>query len=88
MHERLCDTKVRNHRQTRRQEDILRLHIAMNEPLLVRIRERATNLPRNADRFWNRKRTVLREAGPQRFTGHKWHHIIEEPIDFTGLMEW
>ncbi len=56
--ERACDAKVRNLRvAVARQQNVLRLHVAMHEPVLVRVRETVGDFERELDRAPHRQRS-------------------------------
>ena len=71
------------HRTVRRDLDIRRLEISMDDPLLVRRFERLADLPRDRQRLVERHRSA-RDAIGERLT---FDQFEDERVDFTAVLE-
>ena len=81
------DAEVRDARVCALEEDVLRLDVAVNDPELVRIRERIGNLARDADGVVDGELLLAVEACAQRLACHERHYIVEEPVGTAGVEE-
>jgi hypothetical protein len=74
------DAEVGHQRRPVLQEDVLRLDVAVDHALAVRVVERGRDLPGEPERFLHRKLPVAHEPGAERLAGHERHDVIEETI--------
>jgi hypothetical protein len=69
------------------QQDVLRLDIAVDHPVLVGILERAGHVGRDAHRVLHAELRLAVELRPQRLAVDERHHIIEETVGGAGIEE-
>ena len=74
---RVCDAEVGDQRDAVGEEDVLRLDVAVDETVLMRVAQRARDLAGEPQRFIQRQLPFACEAGAQRFPFDVGHHIEE-----------
>ena len=74
------DPEVGHHRLPMLKEDVLRLQVAMDDAVLMRIVERARNRDGDAYRLVNGELTLAVEPVPQRLALDVRHHIVQESV--------
>ena len=62
------------------QQDVLRLHVTMDDPVPVRILQSIRDRSGDAHGVGNRELRLALEPRMQRFTGHHRHHEVELPV--------
>ena len=67
------------------QENVLRLDVAVHDPLVVRVREGIGDLAGDPEGVLERKLLFAVDSRPQRFTLHVRHHIVEHPCRFARI---
>ena len=83
--DRLRDPKVRDQRMLARQQNILWLHVAMDDALLVRKPQCTRYLDGDANGVVHRKLSLPIDAIAQRLAFHKWHDVVHLPIHDPGI---
>ena len=73
----MCDAEVGDQRDAVGEEDVLRLDVAVDETVLMRVAQCARDLTGEPHRFIQRQLTFAGEAGAQRFPFDVGHHIEE-----------
>ena len=84
----LRDPEVGHQGVTAGQEDVLRLDIAMDHAVFVRVLQRVADLGRDADGVVDREWSVATEPLPQRLSFHVFHYIEQQPVCLVGLEQW
>ena len=77
------DAEIRDQRLPFMQEDILRLEIAVNHVVSMRIVERAGDAAGDAHGLLDRKLLLAIQPMTKRFSLDVGHHVEEQPIDFA-----
>ena len=77
---RECDAEIGDNGRTILQENILRLDVAVNDPLLVRMFECARDFARDAQRVVDRQLPFALKACPQGLAAHIRHDVIQQSI--------
>ena len=75
--DRLADAEVGDEHVTVLQQNVLRFHVAVHDPLLVRVRKRLRSRGGDAHRILHRDPNLTRESVAQRLAAHDRHHIVE-----------
>jgi hypothetical protein len=81
------DPEIGEHRVPVREEDVLRLHIPVDEPLPVRVVERRAHVAHDAHRFHQRNAAVLLQPGAQRSPMHVLRHVVQQPVRLSRIEE-
>jgi hypothetical protein len=81
------DTEVGDQRASLLQQDVLRLHVPVDDPAAVRIVERLGRLEGDPHRVGHRQLTLALEPGAQRLALHVGHHVPEESVGLAGVEE-
>ena len=79
------DAEIGDHRFTFVNQNIRRLDVAMNHAALVRVLERAGDLPRDGHRFLYAELLLAIELGPERFAPHEGLDVPQELIGLAGV---
>jgi hypothetical protein len=79
------DPEVGDYRLARLQKDVLRLEIAMDDSVLVRVGQSRENLLRNTNSFIDRELALAREPLAQGLALDIGHDIPELACGFTGI---
>ena len=74
------DAEVGEHRLAFLEEDVLRLDVAVDEPLAVRVVERARDLLRDRERFLDAELVLAIQLVAQRLAAHERQHVVEEAV--------
>ncbi len=82
--ERLGDSEVGDHRRAARHENVVRLDVAVDDVVTVRVGERARNLSQDADRLVERRRSVADETRAQRFAVDERHGEVGQAVKLAG----
>ena len=85
--ERLGDAEVGHHRAAGREQHVVGLDVAVDEPAGVGVRERARHLAEQAHRVGDRQRAALLEPPAQRFALDERHGEVREAGDLAGREE-
>ena len=75
--DRLADAEVGDERRAVLQQNVLRFHVAVHDPLLVRVRQRLRRRGGDAHRILHWDPNLTRESVAQRLAAHHRHHIVE-----------
>ncbi len=67
------------------EENVLRLDVAMNNTVTVRVVECARGLLRNTHRLIDRELPFALDADSQRLAGDDGHHIVEKSVGFARV---
>jgi hypothetical protein len=79
------DAEVDDDRVTAREQDVSGLDVAMDDAVLVRVRERVGDVARDRDRVGNRQLLLARDALAQRLALHEGEHMIEQAARFARV---
>src|SRR5262245_5018872 len=77
---RARDPKIRHHRVRGLEQDVLRLDVAVDNAVTVRVTQRVGDLARDRERFVDRQLTFAIETIAQRLALYKRHHVEEKSI--------
>ncbi len=69
------------------QQDILRLHVAMDEPGLVRGPKRCCDVGHDALHLVGRERTLAVEPLAEALAGYLVHHVVKDPAGGPGMVD-
>ena len=84
--QRACQhAKIRNYGGAILQEDVLRLDVAVNDPLPMCVLKRAGHFARDAQRIRYRPLLLALEACTQRLAAHVGHDVEQQPIRRTRV---
>ena len=72
------DAEVGDHGLALVQQDVLRLDVAVDHALQVRVMERGGDLPDDADRLVDRELPLAGEPLPQRLARDEGHDVVEQ----------
>ena len=75
------------HRLVRRNHDVGRLYVSMNDAFVVRIIKAGTNLLGISDNVFRGQSLALEHHGLERFTLYILHGDIEEAVDFVRIID-
>ena len=81
------DPEIGDQRAAVVEQDVLRLDVAMYHTMLVGVLQGVGYLAGDAHRFGHRQLLLSLEPAPECLAIHKWHDIVEEAVDFTGIEE-
>ena len=81
------DAEIRHQRVPRPEEDVLRLHVAVNHPFRVRKGQRLGSLPRDPDRLLDRQAPLAIHSLPQALTLHVGHGEPEQAVGAGAAVE-
>jgi hypothetical protein len=81
----VSDSEVSHHSFAGFQQDVLGLEIAVNDPVLVRTRQRGEDMLRDADGFTQGQLPLTGESLPERLALDIGHRIPELARSFTGI---
>ena len=79
-HDRARHAEVREHRVPLLEQDVLRLDVAMDDALAVRVGERVRDLDENPHRVAHGKLSRRLEPVAQRLAAHVRHHVPEQSV--------
>ena len=82
-----CDSEVGDHRLAFVQQDVLGLYVPMDHVTGVRVAERGSDLPRDAEGLLNRELLLALELVAQRLALDVGHNVKEEPLGATGVVQ-
>ena len=82
-----CHTEIRHERVFCGQQHVVRLDVAMDDPVLVRKRECVNHVPDQTNGISDRQLTRARQPGPQRLALDERHHEIQEPFGFARIVQ-
>ena len=85
--ERERDAEVGHHRPAVLQQDVLRLDVAVDHAVLVRVLERVGHGDRDLDRFVDAELGLAVELGAERLAVDERHHVVEEAVGGAGIEE-
>ena len=77
------DAEVREHRVPVGEQDVLRLHVAMDETVAVGVVEPRPDFLRDAQGVLDREPRLPLQSLPQRSSGDVRLHVVEQPIDLA-----
>jgi hypothetical protein len=80
------DPEVGDERVPAREEDVLRLDVAVHHAALVRVRERVGDLARDAERLRQRELRLAREVIAQRARFDEGGHVVEHAVRLPGVV--
>ena len=83
--DRQRDPEVREHRLAFVEQNVLRLDISMDHAMSVGVVERARDLPRNRESFFQPKLLFAGELRPKRFPTHERQDVPDEAVVRAGL---
>jgi hypothetical protein len=83
---RASDTEVCEDRVALREQYVLRLDIAVDDALGVRVGQGSGNFACNGERIIQRNLFLSIEAGAKRFALDVWHYVVKEPIRLTRVV--
>jgi hypothetical protein len=75
--DRLADAEVGDEHVTVLQQNVLGFHVAVHDPLLVRVRQCLRRCGGDAHRIFHWNPRLTRESVAQRLAAHHRHHIVE-----------
>src|SRR5881394_3691822 len=81
----VTEAEIGDHRFTFVNQNIRRLDVAMNHAALVRVLERAGDLPGDGHRFFDAELLLAIELGPERFAPHEGLDVPQELIGLAGV---
>src|SRR5207247_5589965 len=84
----LGHAEVRHQRMTSRQQHVLWLDVAVDDPLRVRVGEGIHDFAQNPDGVTNGHCTITAELFPERLALDVGHHVVEEAVCLAGVVEW
>ena len=70
------------------QQNVLGFDVAVNDPVAVRVIQRACHLGRNPDRFAHGELLLALELATEGLAFHEGHHVVEELARRPGVEEW
>jgi hypothetical protein len=79
--------KIRDHRVAPGEEHVVRFDVSMDDPALVRVRQRVTHVAEHEHRVVHRKRTIARKPLAQRRPGFVRHDVVQAPVGRPGVVE-
>ena len=79
------NAKIRDKRMPVGEQNVLWLDVAMNDTVLVRIRQRVGHLTGVVEGGGDRERTIAPHSRPQGLAIHERHEVVEEPVDLAGI---
>ena len=82
--ERLGHTEVGDHRVPPLEQDVLRLHVTVHDPVLVGVAERVEELARDPHRVGEWQRALAQQSRAQRLPRHIGHHVPEQRVVTAG----
>src|SRR5437867_5881951 len=80
----LGDTEVRHGRGVAREENVLRLDVAVDDALVVRELECSGDVTKDARRVADRERATSRQPYTQRVALLEGHRVEGKPVDLAG----
>jgi hypothetical protein len=81
----LCDPKIRDKRLALSEKDVVRFHIAVNDPHAVRVIQRARGLSYDVTDLQQGQLLLARYALAQGFSDDKRRHVIQQSIGFSRV---
>jgi hypothetical protein len=81
------DSEIRHHRAAIMQQDVLRLDVAVDHPVAVRVVEGVSDLGRDPHRFVDAQLRLAVQFVAQRLTFDERHYRIEEAVRLPRIME-
>jgi len=84
---RARDAEIGDERLPVLEEDILRLDVAVNYPVTVRVVERARDLGRDAQGFVERKLALAIESRAQRLAGDVRHDVVQLAVRLARVVD-
>ena len=81
--QRTRDPEIRDQRDAIGEQDVLRFDVAMNDAVLVRVRQRACDLARETHRVLEWELPLAFEARSQRFPGDVRHDVKHDVVRTT-----
>ena len=82
--DRARDAEVGNDRVVAREEDVLRLDVAVNDALGVGERERVGGVARDLECRFERQPSLPQQPMSERLSLDVGHDVVEQPVDFAG----
>ena len=82
----LRDSEVGDRCRTAGHQHVVRLDVAVNHSLPVRVLERPRHVVKDGVHVAQRQGAVLREPRSQRLTLDEWHRIVRQPVHRAGRM--
>ena len=80
-----CDAKVSDQRRSIVQENVLRLDVAVNDVLPMRVVECTGYFTRNTGRLGNRQLAFAVKSRAQCLAGHERHHVVQQSVRDTAV---
>jgi len=81
------DAEVGHQRAAVVQQDVLRLDVAVDDPLPVGVVKRARHLAGDPHRIGDRQLLLPRQPVPQRFPLHVRHHVEQEAVGLAAVVQ-
>ena len=69
------------------EDDVLRFHIAVHQPLPVRVVKRVGDFAHDPDRVLDGELALAQEPLPERFPREEGHDVVKEAVGFAGVEE-
>ena len=85
--DRLCHAEVRDQRVPTTEQDVLGFDVTMHHPVRVRLGECIHHVAQNPHGVADRKLSLLVQLVPQRLSFHERHHVVEEPVGFSRVVQ-
>jgi hypothetical protein len=79
------DTEIGDQRVAAGEHHVVRLDVAVDDAVAVRLGQRIHHFPENADRFRDRQLAVLLQPFPQRFALDVGHDVVVEAGGLAGI---
>ena len=70
-----------------RQQDVARLDVAVDDALSMSVVQRVRHFARDAKGLGSRDRAAPHDAIPERLPFDVRHHVVQEPVGFTRIVE-
>ncbi len=81
------DAEIRHHGVPCREQDVLRLDVAVQHPGGVRVDKGVRHLAGNPQRLGNVELDLACQSSPQRLALDEGHHVVQHAARFAGIVE-